>query len=159
MSEKLFRTYDKGRKEYLSNGNLFIAINTSRQPNKSEIYLDIISNADKYKERFIIEQYTGICDKNNKKIFEGDIIKYNVWGCYECFAVVRIGEYDQDGSGDEYPALKIYGVYCEVIKYYPFIEEDKDYFPKYLKTSSLLEIGIDNFELVGNIHENPELLS
>ena len=71
MSEKLFRTYDKGRKEYLSNGNLFIAINTSRQPNKSEIYLDIISNADKYKERFIIEQYTGICDKNNKKIFAG----------------------------------------------------------------------------------------
>ena len=56
MCENLFRAYDRGRKEYLSNGNLFIAINTSSYPNKSEIYLDEISNADKYKERFIIEQ-------------------------------------------------------------------------------------------------------
>ena len=105
-----------------------------------------------------VGQYTGLTDKNGNKIFEGDIIKYYVWGSYECFAVVRIGEYEQDGSGDEYPAIKICGVYAEVKRYCPLIKEDGDYFPEYLKKSSLLEIGKDVFELVGNIHDNPELL-
>lgn len=159
MNEVLFRAYDEGRKEYLSDGNLFIAINKGRNPHKSEIYLDEISNADKYKERFVIERYTGLTDKHGNKIFEGDILKYYVWGTYECFAVVRIGEYEQDGSGDEYPAIKVCGVYAEVKKYCPLIKGDGDYFPEYLKKSSLLEIGIDNFDLVGNIHDNPKLLN
>jgi len=158
MTDKLFRAYDKGRKEYLSGGKLCITIHKSRYPNKSEVYLDELSNADKYKDRFIIEQYTGITDKNGTKIFEGDILKYYIWGSYECLAVVRIGEYEQDGSGDEYPAIKMYGVYAEVKKYRSIIKEDEDYFPEYLKTSSLLEIGIENFELVGNIHDNLELI-
>lgn len=75
MSEILLRAYDKGRKEYLQGGNLFIAINKGSRPSKSEIYLDEISNADKYKKRFIIERCTGLTDKNGKKIFEGDAVK------------------------------------------------------------------------------------
>ncbi len=105
-----------------------------------------------------VGQYTGLTDKNGKKIFEGDILRYFVWGSYECFAVVRIGEYGQDGSGDEYPAIKVCGVYAEVKRYCPLIKEDGDCFPEYLKKSSLLEIGKDVFELVGNIYDNPELL-
>ncbi|MBO7320156.1 MAG: hypothetical protein J6V06_09095 [Clostridia bacterium] len=105
-----------------------------------------------------VGQYTGLTDRNDTKIYDGDILRYFVWGSYECFAVVRIGEYEQDGSGDEYPAIKIFGVYAEVKKYCPLIKEDGDYFPEYLKKSSLLEIGKDVFELVGNIHDNPELL-
>ena len=104
-----------------------------------------------------VGQYTGLTDKNGKKIFEGDILKYYVWGSYECFAVVRIGEYEQDGSGDEYPAIKVCGVYAEVKRKCPLVKADEDYFPEYLKKSSLLEIGKGNFDLVGNIHDNPEL--
>ena len=105
-----------------------------------------------------VGQYAGLTDKNGKKIFEGDILRYFVWGSFECFAVVRIGEYEQDGSGNEYPAIKVCGVYAEVKRYCPLIKEDKDCFPEYLKKSSLLEIGKDIFELVGNIYNNPELL-
>ena len=158
MNEKWFRAYDKGRKEYLSGGNLFLAINTSKYPNHSEIYLDVISNADKYKDRFIVEQYTGVTDKNGIKIFEGDIVKYCIWG-YECFAVVHIGEYEQDGSAEEYPAIKVYGVYVEVIKHRHIIKEDNIYFPNYFKKTSLLTIEIENLEVVGNIHDNPELIT
>ena len=115
-----------------------------------------ICQCDVYPET--VGQYTGLTDKNGTKIFEGDILRYFVWGAYECFAIVRIGEYEQDGSGDEYPAIKICGVYAEVKKYCPLIKEDGDYFPEYLRKSSLLEIGKENFELFGNIHDNPELL-
>lgn len=74
--EILFRAYDKYRKEYLSNGNLFITVNKGKRPNKSEIYLDEISNPDNYREKFVIEQHTGSPDKNSKKIFEGDIVRH-----------------------------------------------------------------------------------
>ncbi len=131
MREILFRAYDKGRKEYLSGGHLFIAINKDNRPNKSEIYLDIISNADKYKDRFTIEQYTGLTDKNGKKIFEGDIVNVNTNKDTLCHRyegrnlVIRFDEYHRFvASGRlEYPLCNHY-----------------------------------EWEVIGNIHSNPELL-
>lgn len=62
MREILLRAYDKGRNEYFTYGNLFIAISKGEHPDKNEVYLDVINNPDRYKERFIIEQYTGLRD-------------------------------------------------------------------------------------------------
>ena len=131
MREILFRTYDKGRKEYLSDGKLFIAINKSKEPSESEIYLDVINNPNKYKERFVIEQYTGLTDKNGKNIFEGDIVNVNTNKDTLCHRyegrnlVIRFDEYHRFvASGKlEYPLCNHY-----------------------------------EWEVIGNIHDNPELL-
>lgn len=82
-----------------------------------------------------VGQYTGLTDKNGKKIFEGDILKI-----YE-------------GSEDDgYKIRKVYsygGVLCV------------DYETSEWDFNALAFLDSDNvftFEVIGNIHDNPEML-
>ena len=78
-------------------------------------------------------QYTGLTDKNGTKIFEGDILKVFYYGKSKIFGVVRFGEtrffVDDNFMGG-----------CVKAKA-PMIEM----FSRY------------EFEVVGNLHDNPEL--
>ena len=78
-------------------------------------------------------QYTWLKDKNNKEIYEGDILKK--WD-----DIVFVYEVDWCFVVDDYIATWNY--YTK--KLYEFLNKDKD-------------IPID-WEVIGNIHENPELL-
>ena len=78
-----------------------------------------------------VGQYTGLTDKNGKKIFEGDIIT-------DCDGNVFFVKYFGDGG---YPAFDVS----------PEIETVECNGLSFLN-------ALDCLEVIGNIHDNPELL-
>lgn len=91
------------------------------------------SGFDNYQEYEVatetVGQYTGFTDKNGKKIFEGDIVKNEYRkGQYQYFKIV----YDTR-------------VYCWQVE------------NKYGMLGFLYNV-IGDLEVIGNIHDNPELL-
>jgi len=79
-----------------------------------------------------VGQYTGLTDKNGVKIFEGDIVKLVYNGAVSIFVVV----WDPDELGFKATNGKLnYG--RDGFQYLPCCEE---------------------IEIIGNIHDNPELL-
>jgi len=84
-----------------------------------------------------IGQFTGLTDRNGKKIFEGDIIKI-------------VPDYDYS---DDYSISKVYsynGVFCVDYHGDDFDSTALGFLEDYLPDG--------DFEIIGNIHDNPELL-
>ena len=81
---------------------------------------------------WIFESCTGLKDKNGKLIYEGDIVKNKV-----CRNTVAIGVYENPHRTDCISC----GVYLLETKY-NILDAEKH----------------GEFEIIGNIHENPELL-
>ena len=83
-----------------------------------------LTTSGKPMEDCIIEQYTGLKDKNGKEIYEGDIVDYNDDG--DCIGYVVY-------NAPSYEIMEKTGFTC------------------WLK-------GSPHQRVIGNIHENPELL-
>ena len=84
---------------------------------------------------FIIEQFTGLHDKNGKEIYEGDKCKIK-------FDISKVEDY-------------IYNSLTE--------KEIKSGEREFIVESPLFnnqpELNCDDIEVIGNIHENPELIN
>ena len=80
-------------------------------------------------------QYTGLTDKNGKKIFEGDIVKTSKFNTPFSLSINKkyIIKFD--------------------LQFGAFIGQDK--YDMYFTT---FDGDSDEFEVIGNIHDNPELL-
>lgn len=116
-----FRIWDKPLKKYMTLNEfrlMNIEFTFNRETKESEIEFD--------KERYIVEQCTGLKDKNGKLIYEGDWLK------------------TKDGY------------YCYVVWY------DGFWWVKSLP-SEAMDLEHSEFykecEVIGNIHENKELLN
>jgi len=96
----------------------------------------------------ILLQYIGLKDKNGKKIFEGDILD----GGYE----IKFGEHKFENwmNGDSSNSRTHLGFYAYEKPYTIEIDGQKmNYGNNYMPSDKLIKL-----QIIGNIHENPELL-
>ena len=143
MREIKFRAWDKNDKRMIYfNGRIEFMYEYSclafHQKNHSVI--------DYEKDNYILMQYTGLKDKNGKEIYEEDIcrwispMKYIMSGCKK-MEFINYEVKFLDGafwlSEEEYKDGSLLRNACE---------ED------------VLYQGLENCEVIGNIHENKELL-
>ena len=103
-----------------------------------------------------VGQYTGLTDKKGKKIFDGDIIRYADLYNYNCY-LERIDNpevYDNIDLGNIWTIDEV--VYGIKVGYPAFDLNKHDFETNGL--SELSESGQYFYEVIGNIHDNPELL-
>ena len=107
---------------------------------KHDCYDDDISPCYFDVDGFVVEQCTGLKDKNGNLIYEGDIVRFEIVDddsvlgktferiCEICF-----------GKGD-YP--------------YSFVCKNDAYYRGYTLLSSILCQEIESIEIIGNVHKN-----
>lgn len=94
-----------------------------------------------------------LCFDEEKGVFVEDLINVNTWfGNY--LASVKFGEYEQDGSGDEYEPSKCFGFYAEAVIKTITDEDGFEVVPDYLVQNSMLEL--ESYKRIGTIYENNE---
>lgn len=101
---------------------------------------------------FIPMQFTGLKDKNGKEIFEGDVVRFTWW-----WFDGQERESDLTGTivySDDLMSFQMKGVKNKEWETFTGYENDQNY----LTPFSELRFSEDDFEVVGNIYENPELI-
>ena len=127
MREIKFRTWDIENKKYIYDS-------------KEDFYLTLESGLVKYsgmaydfyfeiKEKFIIEQFTGLHDKNGKEIYEGDVVSDGKEQGSHCVSGKHVVKFEKGG-------------------FFPFAIAGWEG-----------TMSIEDCEIIGDIHQNPELIS
>lgn len=94
-----------------------------------------------------VGQYTGLKDNNGKKIFEGDIIKADN-GKQSSISVVKFGEY--------YPKLffAMLDICCTGVQHL----NANGFYLESTKHEDMILFKSRHIEVIGNVHDNPDLL-
>lgn len=93
-------------------------------------------------DRPTIGQYTGLKDKDGKRIFEGDVFRYGL-DEVAAVAVVKFGEF---GFGSQFDMNQV-GFYAEWNPRAMYYRTDLGFWVKQRE-----------IEIIGNVHDNPELI-
>lgn len=132
MSRKVkYRVWDNENKSY--NDPYSYAYYALTQDGRLDFYChgDRMDEADP--DVYFIEQYTGLKDKHGNEIYEGDIVRWS-------FKVDRNSELTYT---------------ADAVKWKSYAEEE---WPYSTISGFTLPESEDGYEVIGNIHENPELL-
>lgn len=141
MYKNKFRIWSKTSNQYinLQTSGYYVALDDDNGELKifsldiGDYYGNVFSEIDQ--NNFVIEQFTGIQDKNGKDIYEGDIV---TWGYAKC--AVEFGE------------LNITSEDC-IERYMYGWKTGKS-------NIDCADDSIDNkCEIIGNIHQNKELIN
>lgn len=100
----------------------------------------ILAFAEMSPDKYIVEQYTGLKDANGRKIFEGDIITAQATN-------------DDDSTDGMFGKIN----YDADIASFGFTVIGGDNWDNY-SFDNLFEEGFVDLHVIGNVHENPELL-
>lgn len=120
-------------------GNLIIRETDSPVPETPQAYKcvyisDVENGSEEEVEEETIGQFTGLLDKNGNEIYEGDILKVYYYGKSKVFGVVRFDNarfyIDDEFMRNE---LKVKAPIAELFSHY-------------------------QFEVIGNVYDNKELL-
>lgn len=127
-----YRVYDTVQKKYIDSNNVSISgdgILVATVPDSGVV----IQPIDSLEQRFIIEQYTGLKDDNGVEIAVGDIVRAKGYSGYNNHSVVY---------SERFASFDIY----------------KPDAPKMRISDIVGRPHTDDIEVIGNIHENAELL-
>ena len=161
MREILFRGKRKDNGEWIEGFAIF-ADNKAFILNNAKV--EFIKGYNENRLNFVlievipetVGQYTGLTDKNGKKIFEGDIIRYADLDDYNCYleSIDNPEVYDKIYLGNIWKIGEVvYGIKVG----YPAFDLNKHNFETN-GLSELSESGQHFYEVIGNTHDNPELL-
>lgn len=136
------RVWDKIKKKFVDNDYTFVMF-LSGKFDVEEENGEVGKLFERDTDDFVVMQYTGLKDKNGKEIYEGDIL-LNTWKGKNQKVEVYWQEAEVSPGGEGYEDLEGYQSLL-----------GRWYFRTTEKMNYALYSG--QFEIIGNIYENPEL--